>query len=105
MYASELRTCGLGAVVAVLVGTGGGVSWHYFADGASGRVVVAAATPLVQRDASNPLLACPPPPREGLPVVSRSNNQPDATQAGGEVKVTHAVHTSRNRRLDRPTGG
>ena len=37
MYASELRTYGLAAVVAVLLGAGIGVGWHYFADSAGGR--------------------------------------------------------------------
>src|SRR6516225_272811 len=108
MYASELRTCCLGTVVAVLLGAGGGVSWHYFADGASGKVVVAAAPPLAQQDASNPPLACPPPPREGLPAVSRPNNQPDTTRVTGALRVTHAAHTSRIRhmpRSDGPDGG
>ena len=111
MYGSELRTCGLGAVVAVLLGAGVGGGWHYLADSASGRVVVAAATPLAQQDASNPPLSCPP-PREGpvaetprLPVLSRPNYQPDTTHAPGELKVTHAAHTSRVRRPDRPDGG
>jgi len=35
MYASELRTYGLSAVVAVLLGAGTGFGWHYFADHAS----------------------------------------------------------------------
>jgi len=35
--ASEVRTCGLSAVVAVLLGAGIGVGWHYFADSAGGR--------------------------------------------------------------------
>jgi len=34
MYASELRACGLGGVVAVLLGAGIGVGWHYFGDSA-----------------------------------------------------------------------
>ena len=32
MYASELRTCGLSAVVTVLLGAGVGVGWYSFAD-------------------------------------------------------------------------
>jgi len=36
MYGSQLRTCGLGAVVAVLLGAGVGVGWDYFADSAGG---------------------------------------------------------------------
>jgi len=63
MYASELRTCGLGAIVAVLLGGSVGFGWHFFAD--SGRAVAAAIAPLAQQAASNPPLACPPPSREG----------------------------------------
>jgi predicted negative regulator of RcsB-dependent stress response len=44
MYASELRTCAVGAVVAVLLGAGVGVGWHYFSDSASGRAVAAGRT-------------------------------------------------------------
>src|SRR6516165_2286374 len=33
MYGSELRTCGLGAVVALVLGADGGFGWHYLADG------------------------------------------------------------------------
>jgi hypothetical protein len=107
VYASELRTYGLCAVVAVFLGAGGGVSWHYFADRASERVVVAAATPLAQQDASNPSLACPPPPRERLPVVSR-NNLPDTAHATGALKVTRSADTGRARHMphrDRPDDG
>ena len=103
MYASELRTCCLGTVVAVLLGAGGGVSWHYFADGASGRVVVAAAAPHAQQDTLNSPLVCPP-PREGLPVLSDPNNQPDTTHARDAQRVTHAAHTSRPRHVPRPDG-
>src|SRR5215472_17531829 len=109
MYASELRTCGLGAVVAMLLGAGVGFGWHFFADG--GRAVAAAPTPLSQQDASNPPLACPP-PRKGLgadvprlPVLSDPNNQPDTTHARDAPRLTHAARTSRTRRLDRPAGG
>jgi hypothetical protein len=34
VYALELRACGLGAVVAVFLGAGIGLGWHYFADSA-----------------------------------------------------------------------
>jgi len=80
MYASELRTCGLGAVVAVLLGTGVGVGWHYFADSAGGRAVAAAATPLTKQDAPNPPSSNPPSRPEGpvfdvlrSPALSRAS--------------------------------
>ena len=114
MYGSELRTCGLGVVIAVLLGVGIGVGWHYFADGATGRTVTAAAaTPLAQQDTPNPQLSCPPGPRERsasdlprLPALSRPN-QPDTTHAAGALRVTHAAHTSRARQVpgsDGPDG-
>ena len=114
MYASELRTCGLGAVVAVLLGAGVGVGWYYFADSVSGRAVAAVTTPLAQQDTPNSRLACPP-PREGLapdvprlPVLSGPNNQPDTAHARDAQSVTHAADTSRPRhvpRRDGPDGG
>jgi len=103
MYASELRTCGLGAVVAVLLGAGVGVGWHYYADSVSGRAVFAAPTPLEQQDTPNSPLVYPP-PREGLSVLSGPNNQPDTIHARDGQRVTHAAHTSRTRRPDRPAG-
>jgi hypothetical protein len=60
MYASELRTYGLSAVVSVLLGAGIGLGWHYFADSAGGRAVAAAATPLAQQDTSQPSFSNPP---------------------------------------------
>ena len=109
MYASELRTCGLGAVVAVLLGGGVGFGWHFFAD--SGRAVAAAITPLAQQDASNPPLACPPPPREGpvrdaplLPVLSRPNNQPDTTHAKSGLRFAHSARAGHTRQVPRSDG-
>ena len=78
--ASEVRTCGLSAVVAVLLGAGIGVGWHYFADSAGGRAVAAAATPLAKRDAPNPPSSNPPSRPEGpvfevprSPALSRAS--------------------------------
>jgi len=114
MYASELRTCGLGAVVALLLGAGVGVGWHYFADSASGRAVTVAPTPLVQQDTPNSPLACPP-SGEGpvtdvprLPVLSGPNSQPDTTHAKDARRVTHAAPPAVPRhapRRDGPDGG
>ena len=111
MYASELRTCALGALVAVLLGAGVGFGWYYFADRAGPSTAAAAVTRAAQRDASNLEVSCPPDPREGivpdvprLPALSRSNNQADTTHATGALKVTHAAH-SRARRADRPDSG
>ena len=109
MYASELRTCGLIAVVAVLLGGVGGFGWHFFAD--SGTAVAAAITPLAQQDASNPPLACPPPPREGPvrdaplpPVLSRHNNQPDTTRAKNALRFAHSARADRARQAPRSDG-
>src|SRR5215472_12829595 len=65
MYASELRTYALGAVVCILLGAGIGVGWHYFADTAGATVVASAATPFAPQDASNPPSPNPSPPRPG----------------------------------------
>jgi hypothetical protein len=115
MYGSELRTCGLGAVVAVLLGAGIGFGSHYL-DNVGGKAAVASvATPLEKQDTPKPPLSCPPGSREGpaldvpqLPVVSRANNQPDTTHARGTLKITHALHASRARQVPppgRPDGG
>jgi hypothetical protein len=115
MYGSELRTCGLGAVVAVLLGAGIGIGWHYL-DNVGGEAAVASvATPLEKQDAPKPPLSCPPGSREcpaldvpQLPVLSRANNQPDPTHARGALRVMHAAHTSRARQLPpprQPAGG
>jgi len=109
MYASELRTCGLGAIVAVLLGGSVGFGWHFFAD--SGRAVAAAIAPLAQQAASNPPLACPPPSREGpvgdaplLPALSRPNNQPDTTQAKSALRFAHSARAGRARQVPRSDG-
>ena len=114
MYASEVRSCGLGAVVAVLLGAGIGVGWHYFSDGADGRAVTPVATSLAQQDVSHPPLACPP-PRGGpvaeaprLPVLSHPNNQPDTSHVRDALRVAHAAHTRRARQVPpsgQPDGG
>jgi hypothetical protein len=112
MYGSELRTCALGAVVAVLPGAGIGFGWHYLDDGGARASI--AATPLAQHDAPSPSPSAPPPqggpvldvPR--LPVLSRPNNQPDTTHARGALKITQALHGNRARQVlppFRPDGG
>ena len=114
MYASELRTCGLGAVVAVLLGAGIGVGSHYFAESAGGRAASGAATPLAQQDVSNPPLACPPPQGGSvseatrLPVLSRPNNQTATTHLRDALGVAHAAHSRRARQVQpfgQPDGG
>ena len=111
MYASELRACGLGAAVAVLLGAGIGLGWHYFADSAGATAVASAVALPAQRDAASSPLSCPPGPQEAptpdvprVPVLSRPDNQPDTTHATGTSKVTHAVHASRARQVPRPDG-
>jgi|SRR6516225_444619 hypothetical protein len=54
LYAAELRTYGLGAVVCVVLGAGSGWGWHYFVDTAGAAVVVSAATSSVRQDPVNP---------------------------------------------------
>ena len=111
MHGSELRTCGLGAVVTVLLGAGIGFGWHYLDDVGGKAAVASVATPLEKQDAPKPPLSCPPGSREGplldvpqLPVSSRANNQPDPTHAKSALTVMHAAHTSRARQVPRPTG-
>jgi len=111
MYPLELRTCVLGTVVAVLLGAGVGVGWHFLADSAGAATSVAAVARPIQRDAPSPSpqMSCPPGPRApgpreasrpdvpSLPALAHPNNRPDATQARSELKVTHAVHAKRAR--------
>ena len=111
MYASELRTCGLGAAVAVLLGAGAGFGWHFFADSVSGMAVAAAVTPLAGQDPPNPPLACPPAPREGpvrgvplLPALSRPSNQPDTTRASSALRFAHSARAGRARQVPRWDG-
>ena len=111
MHGSELRTCGLGAVVTVLLDAGIGFGWHYLDDVGGKAAVASVATPLEKQDAPKPPLSCPPGSREGpvldvpqLPVSSRANNQPDPTHAKSALTVMHAAHTSRARQVPRPDG-
>ena len=110
MYASELRTCALGAVAAMLLGAGVGFGWHFLADRAGPVTSVAAVTRPAHQDALSPSLSCPPGPREApapdvapLPALARPNDRPDATQVRGELSVTHAMHVKRARR-EPPSG-
>ena len=64
MHGSELRTCGLGAVVTVLLGAGIGFGWHYLDDVGGKAAVASVATPLEKQDAPKPPLSCPPGSRE-----------------------------------------
>jgi len=68
MYGSQLRTCGLGAVVAVLFGAGIGFGWHYFADSAGATAAASAVTPLAKSDAPRPTSPDPPSRPQG-PVI------------------------------------
>ena len=82
MYASELRTCGLGAVVAMLFGAGIGFGWYYFADNGGGRAAVASApTTPANQDAPNPVLSSSAAQPEG-PVLEVSRS-PDLLHARG----------------------
>jgi len=85
------------------------IGWHFLADRAGPATSVAAATRPAHQAAPSSSLSCPPGPREApgpdvprLPALARPNNQPNATQAGGELKVTHALHT-RHARQEPPS--
>jgi hypothetical protein len=104
MYASELRTCGLGAVVAVLLGAGIGVGWDYFADSAGATTAISSVTRPVQENVPSAQLSCPPGSREGrVADVPLPNSQADTTQARGALGVTHAAHAKRARQMP-PSG-
>jgi hypothetical protein len=111
MYASELRTCGLGAVVAVLLGAGIGFGWHYLDDVGGKAAVASVVTPLENQGPPKPPLSRPPGAREGpvfdvpqLPVSSRANIQANSTHAKSALRVMHAAHTGRARQVPRPDG-
>jgi len=81
MYGSELKTCGLGAVVVVLLGAGIGFGWHYFADTAGATAAASAVTPLAKSDVPSP--ASPnPPSRPEAPVIDVPRF-PDLSHASG----------------------
>ena len=56
MSGSELRTYGLAAFVAVLLGAGIGFGWHYLIDGNGAGAAAAAVTPPAKQD--TPILRC-----------------------------------------------
>ena len=80
LYAAELRTYGLGAVVCVVLGAGTGWGWHYFVDTAGAAVVVSAATSSARQDPVNPPpsnpLALRPGPVLGVPRSQDLSNVP-----------------------------
>ena len=81
MSGLELRAYGLSAVLSVLLGTGIGFGWHYFADSVGVRAVASAATPPAQHEAPNPPSANPPSQGEGAGLsVPRSSGSSDAQQ-------------------------
>jgi len=81
MYGSQLRTCGLGAVVAVLFGAGIGFGWHYFADSAGATAAASAVTPLAKSDAPSPTSPDPPSRPQG-PFIDVPRF-PDLSRASG----------------------
>src|SRR6516225_11823871 len=83
MYASELRACGLGGVIAVLLGAGIGVGWHYFGDSArSGASPVALPA---KQDAPNLLSSNPAQPED--PVIGLSRARGMAIELSDEQKL------------------
>ena len=100
MYGSELRTCGLGAVVAVLLGAGIGAGWNYFADTAGGRAVATAVTPPVKQDAPNSPSSNPPTQPEG-PVLDVPHARGLALDLSDEQKLALVVLLTRSIADDR----
>ena len=81
MYGSELRTCGLSAVVAVLLGAGIGFGWHYFADSASATPAASPIALSAKQDALNPPSSNAPARPEG--PVRDILRAPDLPRARG----------------------
>ena len=83
LYAAELRTYSLGAVVCVALGAGAGWGWHYFADTAGAAVIASAATSSARQypvipPPSNPLAARPGPALDVPKSPDLSNVPPPA---------------------------
>ena len=96
MYGSELRTCGLGAVVCVLLGAGIGYGWHYLDNGGVRAVAASASTPLAKQDApsppSEPFSSPGNPSSRWSPSFlgyRNTHNQPEATRDA--LRATPAV--------------
>src|SRR6516162_10633627 len=84
MYASQLRACGLGAVVAVLLGAVIGVGWHYFGDSAgSGASRVA----LPEKQDVPDLLSSNPHAQPEDPVIDLSRARGMAIALSDEQKL------------------
>ena len=84
MYASQLRACGLGAVVAVLLGAVIGVGWHYFGDSAgSGASRVA----LPEKQDVPDLLSSNPHAQPEDPVIDLSRARGMAIELSDEQKL------------------
>ena len=98
MYASELRACGLGGVVAVLLGAGIGVGWHYFGDSAR-----AGASPVALRakqDAPD-LLSSNPHAQPEDPVIDLSRARGMALELSDEQKLALVALLTRSIANDR----
>jgi len=82
MSGSGLKTYVLGAVVAVLLGTGIGFGWYFLVDRPGGRAVAAAVIPPAKPEVPNPPSSNPPVQREGPgPDVPRPAGSSDAQQS------------------------
>ena len=98
MYGSELRTCGLGAVVCVLLGAGIGYGWHYLDNGGVRAVVASPSAP--SRNRMRPVLRrrtrlIPEAQLSMSPSFlgyRTTHNQPEATRDA--LRATAAANTS-----------
>ena len=90
MYALELRTYGLGAVVTVFLGAGISVGWHYFADSDGPATSVATGTRPAQRDAPSPS------PQVSRPAGPAEAPAPDVTRLPVSARPTGATDTRKS---------
>ena len=98
MYASQLRACGLGAVVAVLLGAVIGVGWHYFGDSAR-----AGASPvaLPEKQDVPDLLSSNPHAQPEDPVIDLSRVRGMTLELSDEQKLALVALLTRSIANDR----
>ena len=98
MYASELRACGLGGVVAVLLGAGIGVGWHYFGD--SARAGASQVALPAKQDAPD-LRSSNPHAQPEDPVIDLSRARGMALELSDEQKLALVALLTRSIANDR----
>jgi hypothetical protein len=93
MYGSELRTCGLGAVVCVLLGAGIGYGWHYLDNGGVTAIAASVSTPLAKQNVPGPPPPNPPPretPVLDVPQLPGLSHYPQPARSHPRCAKGHA---------------